>query len=156
VGEVPVAEVTAEGASGIRYSRYESAGGGERGYDAVKRIENLALGQMLKYVGGGDCSEQASMLAEKVTIVALLDSVQACCPGESDLLGTHVYARCIVAVSQEQPDQMTLAAADIKDRPSARRRQEGPDISSVDKSGRFAIAPACVVGRICLVEAIAQ
>ena len=68
-------------------------------------VQHLSLGEMLKHVGGRHRGQLPGPRIEQVTVVALLDPVQACCLGYGRLFRADINSHRVVSVVQHQLDQ---------------------------------------------------
>ena len=89
--------------------------GHERRRNAVKGLKYLGFSQMLQKVSGHNRGKLSRTLRQYLVIVAFPDTIQACRPRDSDLLRAHVDAHGVVAVGEQEPQQITLPAAYVDD-----------------------------------------
>lgn len=80
-GETPArsrrSESAPEGTGRVRQPCDEDVAGNEGARYPIKRVQYLSLGEMLKDIGGRYCGELPGSRIKQVTVVALLDPVQA-------------------------------------------------------------------------------
>src|ERR1700688_1083915 len=96
------------------------------------------------------------MRGEDGAEVPLADPGHACCAGECRLFRTDVYALRVKAVRLHHPDELAAPAAKIDDGPGRGRRQQGTDVTPVNKRSRLVCAAADVLCGVCLVETAPQ
>ena len=77
--------------------------------------------------------------------VPLADPGHASRAGERSLLRADIDALRVKAVCLQQPDEVTAPAAKVDDRSGRARRQQGTDVTPVDKSRRLVSALADVL-----------
>ena len=82
----------------------------------IEGVKDFILAQVLQHICGRDRSQLPATLTKEVLIVALTDTIQSGSMSDAYLFRANIYALGSVSVSQHQPHQFALPAADVNDR----------------------------------------
>ena len=143
--EVAVANPPAEWTSSVGYPCHEDAARNERARDPIERVQYLSFGEMLKDIGGRYRRELPGSRIKNVTVVTVLDPVQARDLGYGHLFQADINSRRVVSFLQHEPDQVSLPAADVEHRPRRGRQQRRPDVAAVDEGSSLTVSAARVL-----------
>lgn len=110
---------------------------------------------MLQQVRGRDRGDLAAV-REHLSVIAVKTPGPVRRRSDGNLLQAGVDPVSVIAVSEQWLDQLTLAAADVDNRPGGRRWQHRADIATVDQSTSLTAPATGMLGRIGLVQSISQ
>lgn len=111
---------------------------------------------MLQNVGGRHGRKLTGSDIQDVPVIALLDLMETRLVREGYLLGADVGTSRLIAVGQQQPDELPLPAADIQHGASSGRGESRADVPAVDQRRSSSTVNPRMLGCVGLVQAIAQ